>query len=222
MRDSLYLSQLGSGHENIFVLAMRELSGVFLADSSLILVTVLVVLAWALLLGFPGYIWYKIFRLRHEKHRRHHPRFAPWLLGLLCASLLTAWLVPLISFQRLEIEGLIGVDFLTHSFSASGALISAQQALLLALIVFVVVFVAAQFSIRRFLYIIPILSSVIFMGIYVFYFFASSFAYYLYTGLGAFMTGSYVLSGLMFLFLLLTIVFYVSGYVFFLYEIIRD
>lgn len=222
MRDSLYLSQLGPGHDNVFALAIHEFSGSLFADTSLVLVTALVVLAWFLLLAMPGYIWYKIFRLRHENNARHHPRFAPWLLALYYASLPIAFLVPLITFRRLEHTGLVGVDFFTRSFSASGALVSAQQALLLALIIFVVVFVLGQFSIRRFLYVVPLLASIVFMGFYVFYFFMSSFAYYLYAGLGAFVLGSPVLGVVLFLFLFLTIVFYISGYCFFLYEIIRD
>lgn len=217
LRDPLYMAQLGPGHDNLFFLVASNLSGSLFVDAAMFFVAAANVIAWFCLLTMPAYIWYKIYRLRSEDHERHHPHFSPFVLGLFSACLVMLLWSRMIWFKRLSIEGLVGVDFTTSLYASNPV-----PLVLVGLGVFVVVFLLAQFGLRNFLYVIPLLSSVIFMGVYAYLFFLSSFENYLLAGLNAFAASSYGLGLVFFLFLLYTAVFYASGYLLFLYEIVRD
>lgn len=222
MRDRLYLAQLGAGHENLFLLLGQEFSGALLHDVSLIAIGIVNVIAWLGLLAIPGYIWYKLFCLRNENHERHLPHFPPFFLALYTASLSAMLLAPLIWFRRLDEGNLIGVDFFTRSYAESGAIFLPVGTMLFAIGVFVVVFFLAHFAIRRFLYLIPIISSILFMGIYSFLFFMSAFRHYLVSGMVALRFSHELLGIAFFLFLVYSAIFYTSGFIFFVYEIVRD
>lgn len=217
MRDQLYLAQLGPGHDNIF--SLIDFSGSLVQDGAVVLVAFANVIAWFGLLTIPGYIWYKLYRLRTEDHPRHHPSFSPFSLGLFSASLLIMLLAPMIWFKKLSESGLVGVDFYTQPYASP---LSPVMIVLWGLAIFVLVFFSAQFGMRRYMYLIPLLSSVLFMGVYAYVFFLSSFEYYLLAGLSAFSIGAFGLGAIFSLFLLYTAAFYASGYVLFIYEIVRD
>ena len=221
LRDNLYFSHFGPGHENLYLLAAQQFTSDWAANAALLITTTLVLTAWAFLLAIPGYIWYKLFLLRHEPRGEHHPRMAPWLLGLFYAACTTALLVPLIAMRPLAAPGVVGVDFLTRMTTV--ALVSPLEAVILAVAVFAITYFFALFErARTYLMVGPLLAGVAFLGVYIIFFFHSLFTYYLVGIVSAWLTAHVMLAATLGLFLVMSLVFYVSGYLLFLYEIVKD
>jgi len=208
LRDQLYLSQLGPGHDNLFTLV---------SSVPEVIVAVLNLVAWFCLLAIPGYIWYKIYCLRGEDHARHYPRFSPWFLGLFTGSLAVMLMTRMIWFRQIEGGSLIGVDFYTQSLAVPG-----MQPVLIGLGLGILVFVLAQFSIRPFLYLIPRSASILFLGVYSFLFFMSSAMQYFILMMITFSSEAYFASLAFLLFLLFSLFFYMPVFLLFVYEIFRD
>ncbi len=208
LRDQLYLAQLGDGHDNVFTL-VSSVPEVLVALTNLF--------AWASLLFIPGYIWYKIYCLRNEDHARHYPRFPAWFLGLFTGSLVIMLLSRMIWFRKIDGGGLIGVDFFTQVFTGP-----AIQVLLVGLGIGILVYVLAQFSIRPFLYLIPLGTSMFFLGTYSFLYFLSSAKQYIILTILTFTSEAYFASLAFGLFALFALLFYIPVFLLFLYEIIRD
>ena len=173
------------------------------------------VFAWVCILAIPGYIWYKIYLFKTGRHG--HPSFSPLFLGVFFGSLVVALLNQMIWFSRIDAEGLIGVYFFGQAPTGDPVV-----SLMLFVGVFALTYFFAQFSVKRFLYIVPVFLPLVFMGVYTWLFFESAFTYYLDVSLTAFMSSWYFLGFVLMLFLLLSSLFYISAFMFFVYEVIKE
>ncbi|MBS3142932.1 hypothetical protein J4464_06100 [Candidatus Woesearchaeota archaeon] len=157
-------------------------------------------------LVLPAYMWYKIYN-------RKMVRIPRVFVGIFFASVVVFLLAPVFTIKPLLTHGLVGVDFVTHTAQEKIPLSSVFLASLLA-------GVAAWYStrFRRYTIIATMLIAHAFFGLYVYYFFRTTMAYYVDTFqfLVRFQN-EYFISVFIFIFMAKTILFYVGSFLMFLY-----
>ncbi len=220
--DAIYFGTLGPGHHSLLALISSSFSPSILATLSFLALYLLNYSALLLLLVLPGYIWYKIFKMRHSSFEEmHYPDFSPFFLAFFFSSLTAFLTAPVYTLKGLKSGSLVGVDITSAPLSI--APVKAEVILLLSLSVFGVVFFLGLFErVKKYLTLILLLSSVIFLGFYAWLYFISTFKYYLSQITSLFQENFFVLSFFFLLFLLINALFYISGFLIFIYEIWRE
>ncbi|MDD9954486.1 MAG: hypothetical protein OXR66_09225 [Candidatus Woesearchaeota archaeon] len=163
------------------------------------------------LIALPGYVWYKLFRIRAKGHQ-HLPDWPPWFTGVIMATVVAAFVEPVISFvPGLDIDhvGIVGTN-------------TGVSPLFLAVLVFAAFFIAGKLHdhVRRILMLGPILAGLYFLGSYMYYAFSSTFLYVVNVIVRA--EAGYITVPVVILMALGVTVFSITGYLSFLYEICRD
>jgi hypothetical protein len=197
-----------SGYQFIFLILVYFLNG----------------LSMVLFLLIPLVAWFKIFT-----HKNFHMRRI--LLPLIYSAMTAYVLMP--SYILKGINNLfVGVDISTRSILTSGSVIGffvqdvmAQVSLtaIISVVIGVLVFIISKNkSIRKELFSLSLIFGLVFYGVYFFNFFKST-ATYLLTEITSLAVGPHVIIAfVMFILLILSIFFYVGGFITFIYEIVME
>lgn len=225
LKDVLYFGHLGPGHTPLLQLLREDISSTkLIGDISIILVYFLNAIAMIFLLVLPAFAWYRFFKGRPLHVSRT-------TLALVSSSLLCFALMPVFSIKKISIKGLAGVDIVTKSIlsspSITGILLSnrvtaiiivAALALLSGIIIWLLEY---SQTIEKDFFIILTLIGFLFFGFYIFYYFISLYQYYIDTIILLLRSSEWLIAFYFVLFAMMTILFYVGGYIFFLYEVFK-
>ncbi len=220
-----YFGHLGEGHSPLFQLLRDDilhLSGIQIIAS--ILIYLLNIAAMIFLLVLPAFIWYRFFKEKPLRVSRTS-------LALVFSSLLCFVLMPVFFIQKISVERVAGVDILTKGILKSSSLIDfvlkdrptaiiivACLSLSLGIILW---FLEFNKKIEEDIFIIAILIGLAFFGFYIFYYFLSLYHYYIASMIILFKSSEFLIAAYFILFALITIVFYIGGYLFFIYEVFK-
>jgi hypothetical protein len=198
-----------------------SLTGNVLQDILIILAYIASTLGIIFLLVLPAVIWYKIFKIR-ESHE-HLPDWKGWHVGLVLSCIVVYILLPVFKFTTIGGGELVGVN-LTSSALDAGRLGNLHMVLGIAAGVFLVCTIIGGMHDygRRVLMLGPFLAAAIFFGIYVYYYFISAFVYYASLLVRLLQEGMFSVIIPVLIIFAFTILFFVTGFFSFLYEIWRD
>ncbi len=226
LKDILYFGAIGE-RETLLSLLLAAWGSDMGANLGLALLSALNAVGILTLLLLPAYIWYKAFRMatrrQHEPEEDHHPQLPSWIVGL-CAAGIAAFLsAPAFAVRTLTGERLVGVDLATQPIASSDPLLVASLILGFGLLLFLVHLAAGRDAPLRDWLMTPLfLAAIGFFSLYIFRFFISAATYHLREGLsllGGPDVSSLFLGFGFLLFLVLNLLFYVFGFVSFLYEL---
>lgn len=225
--DPLYFERLGYGHSALFTLIKDDLiaNPALIEQISILWVYFFNVIALVFLLFTPVFAWYTLFK----KKELHIPKI---FLAIICLSLVIFWIMP--SFALAQIHGgqITGVDITTKSILSENFTTvilsklplppSVTAAIISIITGIVVIIIDLKRKIRKNLYLGAIYFGLAFFGYYL-YLFSSDLLRYHITSIAAFFhSGNYFFLFYFSIFFILTLVFYVAGYVIFLYEIYSE
>jgi len=159
----------------------------------------------------PCYMWYKIFKIRSKGHE-HLPDWHSLVTAVVFASSAVALLNPVIAFFPGYGIDQVGIEKVP-------AVTPYVFAVIVALLVFLIGIMNKYAN--KLLMVGPFLAGLIFYGFYIYYNFLSLFLYGANAVLRYMDTNQYAVPVVIFV-SFATIVFYVTGYLSFLYEIWRD
>lgn len=229
IKDEMFIAKLGAGHSAIFGLMMKDMGAALLNNIFIFTVYLLNIIAIVFFLLMPAFVWYKLIN-KKELH------INGVLLGVICSSLMSFILMPLFSVREIPLditlnEGLTGADILTRGMMNGGFFINKLIAyplsvfIVAAVSVIVGIFVyllAIDREARKKAFIVCVLIGFGFFGIYMWFFFASLFSYYTQAIITLIMTQHFFISAYMFIFMMLTVIFYIGGYAMFVYELVKE
>lgn len=223
VHDRMYFDYLGAGHTIIFnfkELFTTQAHGLLISDLAsasfpetmfIIGGYLLNIIAIVFLFVFPALIWYAIYR---KESLKIPPAFQYLFLGGLVVFLVN----PVFKIASIKTPGFIGVDILTRSVSSNITQLHISLLLALGLIIIVLICNMNNFfhnHIQHFL----IIAAMIYFILYVYYFFMSYSSFFINAVISQFQIHSFF-TGIFFLvFFMITILFYILGTGFFLWEI---
>jgi hypothetical protein len=218
---TLYVQSLPGDHTALLTMISSSLTGNVLQDILIILAYIASTLGIIFLLVLPAVIWYKIFKIR-ESHE-HLPDWKGWHVGLVLSCIVVYILLPVFKFTTIGGGELVGVN-LTSSALDAGRLGNLHMVLGIAAGVFLVCTIIGGMHDygRRVLMLGPFLAAAIFFGIYVYYYFISAFVYYASLLVRLLQEGMFSVIIPVLIIFAFTILFFVTGFFSFLYEIWRD
>lgn len=212
-RESLYFEHLGVGHVPLLPLFFEQSKNLILLEKfSLLSIYVLNLLGIVLLLLIPTILWYLMFK--KKKIRIHKLDMAVFF------SCITALIVaPVFKIKRISAENLIGVDILTQ-LSDNYLFSTFLAVLILSALIFSIILLFEKYH-KKFIITLGLLSGLLFFAIYIYFFFTSLLGYYMDTIRSLFFSSQYYLSFYFLLFLTITILFYVGGFMMYINELIK-
>jgi len=219
---TIYVNELGVGHEPLYVMILAT-SGTIAQRLMTGVVYMMSVAGLLLLLLIPGIIWYKTFKIRSTKDHTHLPDWKGWQIGIVMACIVVYLIIPVLRVKTITEGTLVGVDLMSAPITPERmpltllALICAATMLLGCAIIGMLHNYA-----RRVLMLLPFCTAMIFFGYYIFKYFTSSFVYYASILRHLLQNGEYAVVPVIFLLFGLTVLFFVTGFFSFIYEIWRD
>ncbi len=223
--ETLYVRITDGSHEPVYSMIIGSMTDVLSQDIAVVAAYVLSTVGLITLLVLPAVMWYKMFKIRTKSHE-HLPDWKGWQVGIVLAVIAVFLIVPVfgISAIRESEAGLVGVNLTSLPIGADRiplvnvALIAAGAVFLL------VAIIGLHDYARRVLMLLPFGAAAVFFGIYIYNYFVSSFIYYA-SSLVKLLSGGLseiTLVPIMLVMFMFTILFYVTGFVSFIYEIWRD
>ncbi len=166
----------------------------------------------------PLYIWYKIFVIRMANSSEHLPDWPPWLISLSSAAILSVLILPVLTY----VPSFFGVQLsAVETLGSPGhqtlALFSSSVLFLL----WVVITYSDEF-LKRVLMAGPFFASVLAFGVYVYKNFVTLFLDYANELFVFVAEGTYVAAAMIMVLFIVSVLFFVSGFLSFLYEVWRD
>ena len=172
----------------------------------------------------PGFIWYRLF----SNKPMHVSRFA---LGPILGSLIAFIFTPAFSIKLLNVPGLAGVDIQTKSILVGKSILDSimahssviwAAALFSIITMIAILFFEMEMPVSRIFFLISVIAGTVFFGYYVFYYFSSVYAFYAGT-ISILWKNRQIFAMLYFvLFAGLLAIFYLSGFLAFIYEVIKN
>ncbi len=228
LKEMLYFGYLGEGHTALIYLLFEDISSISNISIMTIIFLGLIylfnVIAMLFLLILPTFVWYRFFKGRNL----HIPNC---LLALILSSLFCFILTPAFFIKKISSERLVGVDVLTQSVLKSHSIIDFiikdRLMAIIAVCVLAIIFGLLIFSlefmkkIKNDIFIISVLGGLIFFGYYLFCYFTSILTYYTNTTLFLFESNEFFIIFYFILFAAINILFYIGGYLFFIYEVFK-
>ncbi len=225
LKDILYFGQLGEGHTPLFHLFRADIAATYLiGDLSLFVIYFLNAVAMIFLLVLPAFVFYRFFIGRPL----HVPRTS---LAFVFSSLLCFALTPAFFIKKISQAGLAGVDISTKSILNSSSIIDAiiqnrttaiivvaSICLLLGLVTWILEY---SQTIEKDAFIIAVLIGMVFFAFYIWFYFISLYQYYISTIMFLLKSSEYFITFYFIIFAMITILFYVGGYLFFIYELFK-
>ncbi len=174
------------------------------------------------LILFPGFIWYIIY-INHVKEKKESMIFPNILLALFFACLIYMRFLPTYKITSLfsETRYLLGADIQTQSILNSGN--SIVTSLIISSLIFIFVLILSNIGlIKDILFFIISIISIGFFGIYVYYYF-TSILFFNQAVISEFISYQLYYNVFFYLiFMMITAMFYVGGYLSFIISIFKD
>jgi hypothetical protein len=212
IHDILYFGYFGEGHTALLHLFLKDLVLVENTEVfNLVWIYIFNLLAMLFLLILPAYIWYKLYKRKGFKVSHLE-------LSLFFCSLVVFILAPAFRIEQITSPRLVGVDILTHSV-LSYTVYALPVVVILSFLIGITGFLLSFNSwVKEKLILLGIVIIDMFFGFYVYSFFITYLNYYsgivkLLVSQSRFFIGFYMI-----MFLIITSLFYVSGFVIFLFE----
>ena len=162
----------------------------------------------------PAYIWYTIFKRR----KGHAHRL---LLSLFFMSLVCHVFTPLFNIKSMETPYLVGVDIITSSIMQNLTMsLFLIVGISLAVGLFFYLITANKFLRREMTY-GAVVIGLVYLGKYIYYFFIDNVQYYLDTIHALVNSTNYFFALYFLMFFGIIMVFYIAGFIMFLYEIVK-
>ena len=212
IKDVLYFSQLGAGHEALMYIFLKDLgfASDIIEEMMVVLIYFFNILALLYLLTLPGVIWYKLFKRKNFNVGRLN-------LTLFLCSVITFILSPAFIIRKISSSNIIGVDILTKSILENWLDIRIISLIILVLFA-VTLSISSNHKIKKFLIILSIVLIDLFFAYYIFLYFISIVEYYV-VSLGSLLSYKTILIFFYFvLFLIITSLFYIGGFFAFILE----
>jgi hypothetical protein len=218
--DTIYVKNTAGSHEPLFALISASLTADMAQNAVIIAAYVLSTIGMIVLLSLPAVIWYKLFKLRSTGSHEHLPDWKGWHVGMVMALIAIYIITPVFDFTSLRDADIVGVNLTTQAIDTGKALFALGFGV--AVLLGCMLISAVHDYGRRMLMILPFGAAVVFFGIYVYYYFSSSFLYYVTFLVTLIQRGEFLFVPIIFLLFMFTIVFFITGFLSFLYEIWRD
>lgn len=237
LKENFYLEFLRYGHLPFLKLFLEDAKNVpSFTIISLLIVYITNALSLIIFSLIPIIVWIKLF----SNKELHLGRIFLFFIysSAVAYMLLPGYMIQPIS--RLSIKGAVvgedksigGVDILSVSLLESKSLldnlfpskISVIVAVSLTSITFglIVYLLSSSYKIKRELYALSIIGGLTFYGVYLFYFFSSLLAYFYDNIRMIILTPHFLIGIVLIIFLILSIIFYIGGYLMFLHEIVME
>lgn len=206
-----YFASLGAGHMTLPSLFMIDIAGAMTLVSkiSVVLVYLFNIFGVMVLFAGPAFIWYEM----HSQRRIELPCI---FHGTVLAAFFISIVLPIFRYQRINLEGVYGVDILTNTIIASNAPFAAITALVIMVLASLICYNHLMKDIARY---ISVLFVEIFFCFYIYLFFADISGFYM-KAFSA-VKGRFVLFYL-FIFVASTTIFYIGGMFYFVYRSASD
>jgi len=211
--DVLYLSQLGPGHKALLLLFLEQSKNFFIVEKvSLILIYFLNLLALLFLLLVPAFLWYVMFKDKGV-------RVNNFTISLFFTSVAAFIFSQVFKIKGIFKKDLIGVDILSR-YASNFLFESFYKMLIFLIIIFVIVFLLCRYY-KKWILWSGLLSGMLFFAVYIYLFFISSISYYVGLISSLFSSSQYFLLFYFTLFMIITIIFYVFGFLLFVDDVIK-
>jgi hypothetical protein len=221
LKDVLYFGHLGPDHLPIQNLLNQDITR-FSTSFPLVLAYAFNTFALIFLLILPTFVWYRIYK----KKALRIPRVP---LALVFSSLLFFMLMPSFYLRKITVTGLVGVDILTKSIMSSPSVMdiffqnkvtALYTAILLSILLGIVVFLLEyNRKAKKHLFIVAVFKGLVFFGVYMFYFFISFYQYFIDSIVILLKSEEWLIGYYFVLFATILIVFYIGGYIYFIYKV---
>ena len=223
LKENFYFEFLNGEHRPFLKLFLEDLKNTTnYAVIPLFINYLLNALSLIIFLVMPLIIWIMIFSQK-EFH------FNRLFLFFIYSSAVVYILLPGYTIKPLEEASVIGVDInsvslletisiLDYFFPNKLAIITAVSIISI-IFGFIVYLISFNFKIKKELYAISIMGGLIFYTIYLYYFFRSLLSYFYNNILLTISTQHFLIGIVLSIFLILSIMFYIGGYLMFLYEV---
>lgn len=211
IKDPLYFSQLGAGHTPLITLFMQSITTSAIQNLGTGLVYLLNVIGALMLLVLPAYFWYDSYIGKKIGLKR-------WILSLFATSITTLVLNPAFRLERITKSSIAGVDILTQPIRATGAWYTLAVALFFGMLCYVF-----SFRMRRQVEMLCMATALSFFGYYLYNFFINVFNHYVVSTVMLLKGATHTFIALFFfMFLMITIIFYIGGFLIFIVEIVKS
>ncbi|MBI2660466.1 hypothetical protein HYX07_04860 [Candidatus Woesearchaeota archaeon] len=226
LKENFYLEFLKGSHVPFLRLFLSDI-GVLpsFAVIPLLIVYLFNALSLVIFLIIPVIVWIRMF----SQKELHLNRIC---LFFIYSSAAAYMLMPSYIIKPLEQSSLVGVDILSASLLESGSAIDnffpdkPTMALAVSLIAvsfgLLVYLLSKNNSIKKELYAISIIGGMAFYTIYLYYFFSSLLSYFYDSIVSIIFTPHFLIGIVLLIFLALSALFYIGGYLTFLYEIVKE
>jgi len=226
LKENSYLEHLGNEHAPFLNLFLEDLKS--LPSSAIVPLFIdyfLNALSLIIFLIIPIVVWAGMFL-----HKQFH--FSRVFLFFIYSSAAAYMLLPGYTISPLADSSITGVDILTVPLLESKSILENffpnKSAAIIAVSLISVMFGLAVYLLssnhkaRRELYAISIIGGLTFYTVYLYYFFSSLLAYFYGNIALTILTPNFMIGVTLSIFLALSIIFYIGGYLMFLYEIVME
>jgi uncharacterized membrane protein len=205
---SWYLEQLGPGHAPLSALMIKDMIAAGNVGGWILVFAAyaLNVLAIVLLFFGPAYAWYFMYKKKRIR--------LPNILWLLFGSLAVFLLAPVIKIKQVATERMVGADIVTQQLPNIARL---PLVLIVGLLVMGIFYILARKSLRRTTQ-VAFFAVFAYFGYYIYAFFSSVAKDYIMAVNVMTQGKEYFIAIHLLIFFAFTIIFYVGGYLIFLYE----
>ncbi|PIN86417.1 hypothetical protein COV19_05025 [Candidatus Woesearchaeota archaeon CG10_big_fil_rev_8_21_14_0_10_44_13] len=202
-----YFVALGAGHTGIPSLMAidLEVAATLIPKISVFMAYILNISAILFMLIGPALIWYEIYKKRRIE-------ISNTILGLFGASIFTYLSSPIFKVGRISVEGLYGVDILTKTINVLNAPVIIFTA---AMLFILFTLIAYSRIVNMFLRYIMVFAIELFFANYIYMFFFDVASFY---SRSLIFIGNYFILFYLFIFLSITIMFYIGGIIYFIYD----
>ena len=216
--ETVYISQLGVGHEPLIKLLFSDLAMVSGVEGvGVVLVYLFNLTAMLFFLLMPSFIWYRLFK-GSEIH------VSSISLSIIVTSIFGFLVMPSFSIKNISNGSIVGVDILTKSIMSGGFLnLGVLWVALFGLVLGGVLFFLDLDKVKRKkVFMAAVFGGMGFFFFYIYNFLSSIIGYYISVISLLFSSGSFMLLSYFVLFLIINLVFYIFGSVLFVYEVIKN
>ncbi|MDP3765628.1 MAG: acyltransferase [Nanoarchaeota archaeon] len=225
-KENFYLEFLSGEHKPFLRLFFEDAKYMpSFAVIPLFIVYLLNILSLVIFLIIPIIVWIRMFSQKGLHFKRID-------LFFIYSSAIAYMLLPGYIIKPLSEASVRGVDIVSISLLESKSILDnffpnkstiiVAVSLISILFGLIIYILSSSQKIRKELYAISVIGGLTFYSIYLYYFFVSLLVYFYDNILMIILTPNFIIGIVLFIFLVLSIIFYIGGYLMFLYEIVME
>ncbi|TSC64212.1 MAG: hypothetical protein G01um101493_195, partial [Microgenomates group bacterium Gr01-1014_93] len=225
-KENFYLEFLSGEHKPFLSLFFEDAKNMpSFAFIPLFIVYLLNILSLVIFLLIPIIVWVGMFSQKGLHFKRID-------LFFVYSSAIAYMLLPGYIIKPLSESSITGVDILSISllesksvldnFFPNKSMIIVAVSLISILFGLIIYILSSSQKIKKELYAISVIGGLTFYSVYLYYFFASLLVYFYDNILAIIFTPNFIIGIVLFIFLALSVIFYIGGYLMFLYEIVME